>query len=237
MSEQQFDESKAYVKKIIFGLWFFYAQIQERHKFGPLRWNIRYEFNDSDLDTALTLLPLLLKSKNLFLGMPFICDRSNYIRRKSHRRLGSKMTNHIIKESYKIKHPWRRIQFSDSGMYYVPLKRNIKTYTDYIDALQLNDEPEAFGMHPNININLQLQESDRIVTTILNIQPRQSSASGGKTPDELIIEKWLEIQSKLPLLLDRTEGKNDLFKNDSKGLLSSLTTVLIQEIERFNKLL
>lgn len=134
----------------------------------------------------------------------------------------------ILEDDYK---------FSDSGIYYAPKEGSMKMYTDYIDALPLNDEPEAFGMHPNTNINFQLQESDRIVTTILSIQPRQSSASGGKTPDELIIEKCLEIQSKLPPLLDRAEGKNDLFKHDAKGLLSSLTTVLVQEMERFNKLL
>lgn len=38
-------------------------------------------------------------------------------------------------------------------------------------------------------------------------------------------------------MLERAEGKSELFKHDSKGLLSSLSTVLLQEVERFNKLL
>jgi len=50
-------------------------------------------------------------------------------------------------------------------------------------------------------------------------------------------ERAKAIKKALPELLDKNLGKKDMFKQDKQGLISSLSTVLLQEMQRFNRLL
>eukprot|EP00903_Cladosiphon_okamuranus_P017642 g16249.t1 len=57
-------------KRLLFGLCFFHAVVQERVKFGPLGWNVTYNFGDSDLDAAFKLLGRFVDDLYVDTSMP-----------------------------------------------------------------------------------------------------------------------------------------------------------------------
>jgi len=140
-------------KKLLFGLVFFHAIIQERRKFGPLGWNIRYEFNDSDLETSMTMLKIFLDEQEEvpWEALLYVTGDINYGGRVTddwdRRCLRSLLRTYnnpdVLEDGYK---------FSDSGIYYAPTNGPIEDYRLYIDQLPIIDNPEVFGLHENANI-------------------------------------------------------------------------------------
>jgi hypothetical protein len=84
---------------------------------------------------------------------------------------------------------------------------------------------------------IKSKETFYLITTILDVQPRVSSGGSGKSNDEIVYELSDSILSKIPEKLDIEKAPRALFEPDSHGRLNSLTTVLQQEVDRFNKLL
>ena len=134
--------------KLLFGLCFFHSLVQERRKFGPLGWNIRYEFNDSDLDTSIKMLENFVKESDdiPWESMKYMTGHINYGGRVTDdwdRKLLLKLlrkfyTEEIFEDEY---------FFSPSEIYYCPKHTNIEEMRAYIDSLPNTDDPEVFGLH------------------------------------------------------------------------------------------
>ena len=91
-------------------------------------------------------------------------------------------------------------------------------------------------MHENANIAFELQETRRVMETVLAMQPRLASLPGSTTPDQQVAAIAASILDKLPPLLSMAEAGPEVFERTQAGQLNSLAVVLGQEIERFNRL-
>lgn len=64
-------------------------------------------------------------------------------------------------------------KFTKNGTYFVPVHDKISQIRMHIEKMPNVDEPEIFGMHPNANIAYLRSESQKLLSTVLNVQPRE----------------------------------------------------------------
>lgn len=163
----------------MFGFCFFHAIIQDRRKFGPIGWNIAYEFTNEDLNVCKRQLKMLLDE---YTNVPYkvlnyLGAEINYGGRVTDDKdvrliktiLKKYITSDVFKSDYK---------FSKSGIYYSPNLTEMSDYVSYITSLPLNPEPEAFGLHDNAEITTAQNRTLTLLESVLSIQPRTTSSSG-----------------------------------------------------------
>lgn len=96
---------------------------------------------------------------------------------------GSEMSQSENEEEEEVQRKEVIVDFkvSESGLYRIFNHYNIEEIRNYIDSLPPTEEPEVFGLHPNANIAFQKQESEKILSTVLNVQPRVSTSSSSSS--------------------------------------------------------
>eukprot|EP00960_Hanusia_phi_P026860 746504-Hanusia_phi.AAC.16 len=234
-SDEYFQECKQVeaFKKMIFSLCWFHAIMQERRKFGPLGWNISYDFSNSDRDCCITQLRTFLDRYD-FVPFKVIRELSGDVnyggritddwdRRCMNTLLVEYVCPEAMVEGYK---------FSSDQSYIQPYANNHEEYMEFLRSWPLQANPEAFGLHENADITCAQNEVKELFETVLSLQPRVSGG-GGMNREEVIDHTAESILKRLPepwLLID-------IQKKYPVQYEQSLNTVIQQECIRYNKLL
>lgn len=198
----------------------------------------RYEFNQSDIECSMmTMRMFLMEQENIpWPALEYVIGQINYGGRVTDD-LDRRCLMSILRQYITPKVLDPEYQMTPSGTYVIPSDGPLETYRQYIVNLPTSEAPEVFGMHANANITFQLQETTRLVEAILGIQPRTTGGGGsGKSSDEIVYEMAGELYESLQPALDREEAQPGLFDRTETGQLNSLSVVLGQEMDRFNRL-
>uniref|UniRef100_A0A8B9MS84 Dynein axonemal heavy chain 3 n=1 Tax=Accipiter nisus TaxID=211598 RepID=A0A8B9MS84_9AVES len=223
-------------QKLLFGLCFFHAIVQERRNFGPLGWNIPYEFNESDLRISMQQIQMFLNEYEEipFEALTYLTGECNYGGRvtddKDRRLLLSLLS---IVYSKDIEQDKYRLAAGDD--YYIPPHGPYESYIEYIRSLPITTHPEVFGLHENADIAKDNQETNQLFHGVLLTLPREAGGSGKSpqvTGEERSTYLAQDILSKLPSDFDVKE----VMKVYPLLYEESMNTVLRQELIRFNRL-
>ncbi|XP_018345947.1 PREDICTED: dynein heavy chain 7, axonemal-like [Trachymyrmex septentrionalis] len=225
-----------YFKKLLYSLSFFHAIVQERRKFGPIGWNIPYEYNETDLRISALQLKMFLDEYEdvQFDALLYLTGECNYGGRVTDE-WDRRTLNTILSKFYCPKLLTDEIYYFDasSTSYYCPIAKEYEAYIAYIRTLPIITEPSVFGMHENADILKDQRETDLLFSSLLLTQEAVKSGLRQTSDDDIVYDVATDILDKLP------EGY-DLIAALAKypTLYSqSMNTVLVQEMDRFNKLL
>ena len=223
-------------RRLIFGLCFFHAVVQERRLYGPLGWNIPYEFNESDLRISVKQLLLFLEENAVvpFKALVYTAGECNY---------GGRVTDDkdrrtllcILKRFYNPTFLDEFHNVSPSGSFKCPPDGSRENFVEFIDHLPLLAAPEVFGMHENATLTKDNNDTLALLNSTLDTEGGGGGGGGGsgKSKEETLLAAAKDIAGKTPenFDLEYAQLKYPVLWQES------MNTVLCQELIRFNNLL
>lgn len=228
------DEKTDNFKSLIFSLSLFHGVIIERRKFGPLGFNIPYEFTDGDIKICMSQLKMFIQeyTEIPFKVLKYTAGHINYGGRVTDD-LDRRCLMTLLQDYYSDKVLQPEFAFSESNIYrQIPTSSEHSEYMDYIKELPINDNPEIFFLHENANITYAQNETRNLLNGLLELQPK-SSSGGGQCIEEIMEETAKRILKILPQTFD----EKHVMKMYPVLYEQSMNTVLAQEVIRYNRLL
>jgi len=228
------EEKQSAFTRLLFSLCFFHALVQERRKFGPIGWNIAYGFNESDMRISVRQLQIFINQYEEipYEAVTYLTGECNYggrVTDDKDRRLLMALVNIFYSKDIVEK---SQHKLCPSGLFHIPADGDYEHYLEYIRTIP-EQVPEIFGMHENVNITKELQETKMVFDSILLTTGAAAGGAGGGGSDEALSDIVNDILGKLPadFDLDASMKRYPVVYNES------MNTVLVQEMERFNNLL
>ncbi|KAI9224435.1 dynein heavy chain and region D6 of dynein motor-domain-containing protein [Blastocladiella britannica] len=221
-------------ERMLFALCFFHAVVQERRHFGPIGWNIPYEFNDTDLRISARQLRNFLNeyAEVPYSALVYLTAQANYGGRvtddKDRRTLLSLLSlyynpNIVEKDSFPL---------SPSGTYRIPPITKYSEVLEFIKQLPLETKPEVFSLHENADISKNQLETENLLKAIISTQETSGGGGGGQSAESLVFDVATEMLTRLPPLVDLAQVGAKYPVSYSE----SMNTVLLQECIRFRTL-
>lgn len=230
------DKDRAFTK-LLYGICFFHAVVQERRKFGALGWNILYGFNESDFQISVKQLQMFLNEYETiqYDAITYLTGECNYGGRVTDswdRRTIVTLLKDFVNESV-VLDPVYKFSKIDST-YIIPRRTEHREVVKHINETIPNDpSPEIFGLHTNASIIRDLNASLLFLDGMNETLSSQATQTASKESEKLITNMLSDITSMLPSNFD-IEAAKKKFPIDYN---ESMNTVLVQEMERFNNLL